>query len=266
MILIVAPFTFPPTHLSYQIARRFMKWLLESGWSFTSLDGVMANKTPFLHVLKTKPSVDLIIYMGHGAPECLCGDNPICNMFCTVDVSKYKKLVEDKIVIAAPCCFSARELGKAMIENGARCYMGSVEAMYAQFNDEDHTFMQDWIDMFLTLYKHTVLENTGRGYDMYLNKCQHYINLYKAHLYEWTNADWNIMAVKRNMEYFRILGDKEAKVVKEEVEVEDVWTRLRYILLGLFSSFSLTAAAIIAPIAIEYGMKAYEKYKEQRRK
>ena len=266
MILIVAPFTIPPTHVSFQLTRRFVKWLLNSGFKFETLDGVMANKPPFLNILRTKPEIDLVIYAGHGTPDALCGDSLLCNMFTIVDVPRYKRLIEDKIVIAAPCCLSARKLGKVMIENGARAYLGSTESMYAQFNDEDHAYMLDWYDMFLTLYKHTVLENAGRGYDMYIRKCQHYIDFYYAHIREWKNADWNIMAVKRNMKYFTLLGDRGAIVMKEKYEPRDIWDQLRYALLGLFSGFSLTLVAALAPVAVEYGIKAYKEYKERKKK
>jgi len=265
MILIVAPFTIPPTHLSFQLTRRFVKWLLNNGFKFETLDGVMANKPPFLNILKTKPEIDLVIYTGHGTPSCLCGESLMCNMFCTVDVTRYKKLIEDKVVISAPACYTARSLGKAMIENGARCYMGSVEAMYAQFSDEDHDYFNDWVNMFLTLYKHTVLENAGRGYEMYIKKGQQYIELYRAHLYDWNNSDWNIQAVKRNMKYFTLLGDRGATVMKEKYEPRDIWDQLRYALLGLFSGFSLTLVAALAPVAVEYGIKAYKAYKERKK-
>lgn len=201
------PFIFPPTHISYLLGVEFLREAERLGYEFIALHGPMATRIPFFLAMRGSKG-GLLIYMGHGIEDAICGDSILCDMITVHDVN----ILKDMIVVAAPCCLTGRELAVEAVKAGAKAYVGSTEVMYASFDEYEHPYRRDWNDMFLTLYRGILTKTVEEAVRDYKNRCTYYMELYKRHFIDWPNADWNYMAAKFNRDYLTFFGDPHAKV------------------------------------------------------
>jgi len=204
--LILSPFIFPPTYLSFEIANRVESLLKNVNLRVVRFSGLLASKeTAFIHL----PEHNLFVYMGHARKNALCGENVfLCNLVTVADASIFK----DQIVVANPACESAAELGPAIVKAGARAFLGSVENMYAHFNEAEHNYQDDWFEYTLIFYMSVLTKTMGEAVEDWKNEITRYMDLYKTHLDDWPNADWNYFAAKMNRDNFVVLGDPQAMV------------------------------------------------------
>jgi len=241
------------------------------------LSGLLASReTAFIHL----PDHNLFIYGGHARKDSLCGENVFsCDLVTVADASIFK----DQIVVANPACETAAILGPKIVEAGAKAFLGSVENMYAHFNEADRNYMDDWFDYTLTFYRSVFTKTMGEAVDDWKRAITLYMDLYKAHLNDWPNADWNYMAAKMNRDNFVVLGDPQVGVQK--VGFEPATQQEKGLLEGVFSLFSLetlrrqwnyafrslfsfgvvtaTVAATVVPVATAYAIEKGMMTKEQ---
>jgi len=204
--LLLSPALFPPTQLSYALMNKVESLLKEANMRFVRFSGLLASReTAFIHL----PEHRLFIYGGHAKKSALCGENVFaCNLVTVADASIFK----DQIVVANPACESAAELGPAIVKAGAKAFLGSTENMCAHFNEAEHPYMDDWFDYTLTFYRSVFNKTMGEAVEDWKSAITGYMDLYKSHLDDWPNADWNYSAAKMNRDNFAVLGDPQAMV------------------------------------------------------
>lgn len=267
--LLLSPFIFPPTQLSFQLMNRVENLLKESNLRVVRFSGPFASKeTAFIHL----PEHNLMIYGGHARKDRLCGENVfLCNLVTVADAS----IFNGQIVVANPACESARELGVKVVEAGAKAFLGSVENMYAQFNEAERNYQDDWFDYTLTFYRSVFTKTMSEAVEDWKNAINRYMDLYKAHLDDWPNADWNYFAAKMNRDNFVVLGDPQAMVARAGIEPatlrerglleelaflfnpETLRKQWQYAFRSLFSFGAVTAtvAAVSIPIVTAYAIE-----------
>ena len=275
--LLLSPYIFPPTQLSFELMNRVETLLKDANLRVVRLSGLLASReTAFIHL----PDHNLFIYGGHARKDSLCGENVFsCDLVTVADASIFK----DQIVVANPACETAAILGPKIVEAGAKAFLGSVENMYAHFNEADRNYMDDWFDYTLTFYRSVFTKTMGEAVDDWKRAITLYMDLYKAHLNDWPNADWNYMAAKMNRDNFVVLGDPQVGVQK--VGFEPATQQEKGLLEGVFSLFSLetlrrqwnyafrslfsfgvvtaTVAATVVPVATAYAIEKGMMTKEQ---
>jgi hypothetical protein len=275
--LLLSPFIFPPTQLSYQLMNQVESLLKSVNLRVVRFSGPLASKeTAFIYL----PEHNLVIYAGHAKKNAWCGENVfLCNLVTVADAS----IFEGKIVVANPACESAVELGPAIVQAGAKAFLGSIENMNAHFNEVEHNYMDDWFDYTLTFYRSVFTKTMGDAVEDWKNAINRYMDLYKAHLDDWPNADWNYFAAKMNRDNFVVLGDPQAVV--RGVGFEPTTLRERGLLEGLsflfnpetlrkqwnyafrslfsFGAVTATVAAVGVPIATAYAIERGWLTKEQ---
>lgn len=265
--LLLSPFLFPPTQLSFQLMNRVENLIKELNFRVVRLSGLLVTKeTAFIHL----PEHNLSIYAGHANKSALCGENVFsCNLVTVADASIFK----NQIVVANPACESARELGPKVVEAGAKAFLGSVENMYAHFNEAERNYQDDWFDYTLTFYRAVFTKTMSEAVDDWKTAITRYMDLYKAHLDDWPNADWNYFAAKMNRDNFVVLGDAQARVsispggiVQERgfleglsflFNPETLRKQWNYAFRSLFSFGAVTAtvAAVAVPVATAYAIE-----------
>jgi len=275
--VLLSPFIFPPTQLSFELANRVESLLKNVNLRVVRFSGPLATKeTAFIHL----PQHNLFIYLGHAKKDALCGENIFsCNLVTVADAS----IFEGKIIVANPACESARELGPKMVELGAKAFLGSVENMNAHFNEAEHNYMDDWFDYTLTFYRSVFTKTMGEAVEDWKFAITRYMDVYKAHLDDWPNADWNYSAAKMNRDNFVVLGDVQATVQSEGFEVttqrekgfleglsllfntETLRRQWNYAFRSLFSFGAVTAtvAAVALPVVTGYAIEKGWLTKEQ---
>lgn len=277
--LLLSPFLFPPTQLSYMLMNNVESLLKDVNLKVLRFSGLLANReTTFIYI----PEHQLFIYGGHARRDALCGENVFsCNLVTLADASIFK----DQIVVANPACESAAELGPAIVKAGAKAFLGSTENMCAQFNEAEHPYMDDWFDYTLTFYKSVLTKTVGEAVEDWKRAITYYMDLYKVHLNDWPNADWNYSAAKMNRDNFVVLGDPQAMVpragfgpgvpaVKEMglleglsslFNIETLRMQWQDVFRSLFS-FSVvgaTAAALAVPVVTSFAIQQGWLTKEQ---
>jgi len=267
--LLLSPFIFPPTQLSYQLMNQVESLLKSVNLRVVRFSGPLASKeTAFIHL----PEHNLFIYAGHAKKDRLCGENVfLCDLVTVADAS----IFQGQIVVANPACESARELGPKIVDAGAKAFLGSVENMYAHFNESERNYQDDWFDYTLTFYRSVLTKTMGEAVEDWKNAITHYMDLYKAHLDDWPNADWNYFAAKMNRDNFVVLGDKQAVVQGQGIEPttlrerglleglayllnpETLRKQWNYAFRSLFSFGALTAtvATVAVPVATAYAIE-----------
>jgi len=204
--LLLSPALFPPTQLSYVLMNKVEALLKDVDLRVVRFSGLLASReTAFIYL----PERKLFIYGGHGRRDAICGENVFsCNLVTVADASIFK----DQIVVANPTCEVAAELGPAIVEAGAKAFLGSTENMCAHFNEAEHNYMDDWFDYTLTFYRSVLSKTMGEAVEDWKSAITRYMDLYKSHLDDWPNADWNYFAAKMNRDNFVVLGDPQAMV------------------------------------------------------
>jgi hypothetical protein len=191
------------------------------------LEGVLATRLPIISQLEKAP--DLVIYMGHGQADRICGESPMCDAIGVEDAYLFK----DKIVVCAPACEVGQVLGPIAIRNGAKAFIGATTSMYGAWQELDHDYYSDWRVYFETLYKSLLTKSVGDSLQAYKDKASEFIELYKKNERLWPNADWYINATYVNRDRLEAFGSKDAKIrpiprqemqqVKESIDVILDW-------------------------------------------
>jgi hypothetical protein len=203
--LIISPSIFAPADISAPMAEKVYNVYNLKGGNVEILEGIFATRIPI--ITKLQEDYDLIIYMGHGQADRICGENPFCDAIGMSDLH----LFEGKIVVCAPACEVGKVLGPASIQNGARTFIGATTSMYGAWPEYDHNYYADWREYFEMLYKGLLTETTNDAVQMYKNRASNFIELYKSKEGEWPNADWYINATYVNRDRLEIFGDKTAQ-------------------------------------------------------
>lgn len=243
-ILLSAPFTIPPTYLSWFLMRRVADYARQKH-NIVSLEGPLASKLPYLAYLRLRPDLDVLLYGGHGTEDAWVGDFLWPFMFEIPDTI----YVKGKILVAVPCCLSAVRLGPAAIERGAKCFIGATAPMYAAFDNEDHKYFEDWCNYHLALYKALLDgETAGNALSIYKERARYYLSLYQQHP-DWADSDWHAYATEQNINVVTLLGDPGARISQEGALQVDYLKVLKDIL----TSFSplLLAGIALAPAILK---------------
>jgi len=95
------------------------------------LKGKKANKKLFQSCV-SKNKLDFVFVNGHGNEDCVCGwDDEIL-------IDKYEKCHKD-IIFFCRSCRSAKRLGKKLVKNGARAYIGYNKDYYVLMSRKKNT-------------------------------------------------------------------------------------------------------------------------------
>lgn len=177
------------------------------GWDVVWLQGPQTLRDVFDFIVANHPDATLIIYMGHASPSAFLGEDVYgVGMLPTGDGGK----VRDRVVVGLPACLSAQQLGPALVQAGAKAFVGSQEEMYCQWPEAEHDYMADWFDYTLAFYKSLVnMLNSGasvraavaKALKDYQDRCVYYMNYYQSNLDKWPNADFYYMAVRQNVQF-----------------------------------------------------------------
>jgi hypothetical protein len=207
--LVCAPFLWPPTHLSHILMRQVSAMARE----VKVLDGPMNVRWVFEDTVRSlEPG--WVFYGGHGEPERLVGEDIVVGMLSAEDVRRKPALVRGRIVVALPCCHSAKALGPACIEAGARAYLGATDVMYAAFDDEEFPYFSEaWMDYMKAPYVALLSGKTvGEALRVYQERARHWIGFFRDHLGVWSEADWHMETTQHNLNVVTLLGDASARI------------------------------------------------------
>lgn len=224
--LIVAPSIFAPANISAPMADKVAHAYKHSGnYDVRVLGGILASRIPVIAQLEK--AQDLVIYMGHGKADRLCGESPFCDAITISDAHLFK----DKIVCAAPACEVGQVLAPVAIQHGAKAFIGAMTSMYGAWPEAEHNYYADWRMYFETLYKGLLTETVGDAVQAYKNKATEFIQLYKSKEDKWPSADWYVNATYVNRDRLEVFGDKYAKVqAMNKHEMEDAYGTIDAIL------------------------------------
>jgi len=205
--LVIAPSIFAPANISAPMAQKVANvYNIKGHYEVDILMGAMATRLPIISRLQEDH--DLIIYMGHGKSDRICGESPFCDGLTTADAGLFK----DKIVICAPACEVGQTLGPTSIYKGARTFIGATTSMYGAWKESDHDYYADWRTYFETLYKYAMTDTMGFAIQAYKDKATEFIEIYKSNENVWPNADWYINATYINRDRLQLFGDPNARV------------------------------------------------------
>lgn len=186
------------------------------GWEIVRLKGLQNIRLVFSETLAQHPDATVVIYAGHGSPTGACGEEVLFGIDgltitnCTMQTVNNAAQLKDRIVVALPACETAQELGPAVVNDGAKAYVGSTVSMYAAFQESEHDYMKDWFDYTLEFYRSligsltagtTVKKAMDAALAAYQKRCTYYMNLYQRNLSIWPNADYYLVATKQNRDY-----------------------------------------------------------------
>jgi len=205
--LIIAPSIFAPANISAPMAEKVANvYNLKGHHEVDVLFGPWATRIPIMTRLEENP--DLVIYMGHGQADRICGENPFCDGLTTLDAHLFK----DKIVVCAPACEVGQALGPTSIYKGAKAFIGATTSMYGAWEEVENNYYADWRNYFETLYKYLMTDTVGNAVQAYKNKATEYIEIYKSKEDVWPNADWYINATYVNRDRLEVYGDPNARI------------------------------------------------------
>lgn len=209
--LVIAPSIFAPANISAPMAQKVANvYNLKGHHEVDVLSGILASRLPI--IARLKEDHDLIIYMGHGQADRLCGESPFCDGITTLDAHLFK----GKIVVCAPACEVGQVLGPTSIYKGAKAFIGATTSMYGAWEETDHNYYADWRNYFETLYKFLLTDTVSYAMKEYKDKATEYLELYKSHEGEWANADWYVNATYVNRDRLELFGDGNARVEHAE--------------------------------------------------
>lgn len=205
--LVIAPSIFAPANISAPMAQKVANvYNLKGNHEVDILVGPLATRFPIISRLQEDHN--LIIYMGHGKGDRICGESPICDGITTEDAYLFK----DKIVVCAPACEVGQTLGPTAIYKGAKAFVGATTSMYGAWREAEHDYYADWRTYFETLYRYIMTDTVSYAVQAYKDKATEFIELYKANEDGWPNADWYINATYVNRDRLQIFGDGNARV------------------------------------------------------
>jgi len=205
--IIASPFIFPPTQLSYALADELEKVIRGFGWTVVRLHGPQNLRLFFSYVLAAHPDAVLIAYLGHASATAFMGEEFAGLGILAVDNVNDAR---ERVIVGMPACLSARVLGPSSVKAGAKAFVGSVEEMYAQWNEPERNYLADWFDYTLTFYRSlvgsltagkSVQESVEKAVNDYRARCTYYMELYKSKLETWPNSDFYYMACRQNRDY-----------------------------------------------------------------
>jgi len=183
MTKIVAPLDSPPTKVTHEIA--VQTWNKIGG---IFLDGGQAAPPPVDASTLFFPEKNFLMYAGHGKPKELIGQlqlyrllGPVYNMSSTVSPR----------IFYAVACLSGQKLGRYLVEEqGVKAYLGFDDYTFVAFDEPEHNFKKDFINLYLTVVNklwegHTI----GEAAHAFKAKCEDLITLYDQHP-EWKHPKY----------------------------------------------------------------------------
>jgi len=249
MIVVALPHHDIPTTISAHAAFDLISWLREEGFEIRNLYSWKAVR-PLLWGSLTRPT-KLVCYYGHGSEIRLHGQIPPNFL---VDAENVNWL-EGKVVFTY-ACLSARNLGKRAIERGVVTYFGSDEYMYVAFPEFDHDYLADLIDCINTIPKELIKGASAESaYRAYKEKTLSYVELYENRKADWPNADWYAMAFRRNAEFYRLLGNPDARLDHIEPTVVKIPLYDPLDVLAVLGIFVAPVAGAGMKILYDYGKR-----------
>ena len=196
--------------------------------------------------------LSLLVYAGHGTEKSFVGEDLVFHMFRTGDV---RPAIKNKIIVAIPACFTAKELGPKCIEMGARTFIGATDSMFAAFDNEHHRFFsEDWIGHHMAFYEVLFRGGTvGEALSAYKERGHYYVRMYRTQLAWVPDADWHTMAFNQNVEVITLLGDPSARIEQGggSFELPD----LRTLLMGFFLPLGMGIAVPLVADAVRRAIK-----------
>ena len=155
-VIISAPITNRASHISAIYGRKLYKQIKEEYPNVTL--GFIQDKscvhgvTSMLQKFTLEDNDDvLFVYAGHGKSDRLCGISP---PHCSkgkggmVDLRNVTDL--KNVVVQAVCCWSSCVLGREAEDLGVQSYLGWRVPLYVAFNDREHAYADDVIDVWRT--------------------------------------------------------------------------------------------------------------------
>jgi len=198
--LVIAPLDSIPTTFTYCFAQEVVKYLKSLGWSVNTLFTMNANRIAY--ALVNTRAYDLIIYTGHGVrkptPAWVGQLQLVPILGWLQDKSNASKL--DRRNVITFCCF-----GYWLVRYvPAHTYFGSTYAMYVAFPNEEHDYMRDFLDTWMTLVR-TYIEAGDPFYALreYKRRGYEYVKEYIRN--KWFGWDVYQRAMLKNIEHYNVL-------------------------------------------------------------
>ncbi len=113
-------------------------------------------------------------------------------------------------------CLSGQQLGLDVIKQGCRAYFGHLVLYNAAYNEEEHAYLQDWIDYVTHTPKLLAQGKTcGEAFEGYKTKLNGYLSQYRTFTEnpaQYPNSDWILTTAQSNLDHARLFGDANARL------------------------------------------------------
>lgn len=137
-LLVTRPRHDEATNYLYYFAQVVIEEAKKRNFKVIDLKGDKANFIDFSgRMVKVNP--DVVFFNGHGSPDAITGhDREVL-----VDIGKKETILIDKIIYALSCS-SAKNLGKYLVENGTKSFIGySEDFMFLYEKDKSTRPLED---------------------------------------------------------------------------------------------------------------------------
>jgi len=201
LLYLIAPWIDVATSVSASTAFLIKRAAQQMGYVVKEFYGILDWNFIFTNLLPIHdPGV--VIYTGHGMKDKWVGDDP----FLATLTKNQAYLLKDRAVIAVPSCFTAQEIGKEAVKEGARFYIGSTELVWVAWDEWDHQYRRDFEFTWFTL-----IQNILNGISpedalkTYKDLCTKMANYYDEKNYP--NGDYYKELLIHNRDYMVALGN-----------------------------------------------------------
>jgi hypothetical protein len=152
-----------------------------------------------------------IFHTDHGKEDTISGQNG-CTIFCCSGVNPNHYLLKDRIIYTLSC-FSAQNLGKAIIEVGGICFIGydaKLRICLVEGADMDGAFEEIWSGGAKLLLDG---RTTKDAYIWIKERYQYWIDYWEMKNH-WAKATM-LSSLKQDLDALKLLGQEDAKIVNE---------------------------------------------------
>jgi len=159
----------------------------------------------------------LVVYAGHAFEDRWVGQNVAFsyvadNVLASLVNVQDAGMLKDTIVCALPACLNGQKLAPAAVKKGCRAFFASTTYMHAGFPEVDHNYMDDFHEHWATVPVALLSgKTTGEAFEHYQNYGRNLMKQYKES--SWDGADTYAKFIRKNIEYFKLFGDKNARLV-----------------------------------------------------
>ncbi len=206
MILIITPIQDIPTSISYFAGKDLVNFCDNNKLLYKTLAGAEAYRAIFESTMLFNKNINLICYYGHGLEDGLLGQHIISNM-----CDKHNNHYFNRKIVYTMACWTGTELAPNTIQKGGLSYFGSTNWFYGAIPNEEYDYFSDWLN-YITIIPKGLMNGLTcqQALDQYKDLINKYLNKYKNNKY--SDWDWYYHSTKSNMDYFKLFGDKGARL------------------------------------------------------